>query len=118
MKVYHYAKCSTCRDALKFLDGRGARYTSVEIDKTPPSKSELKRMLKYYDGNLRRLFNTSGLIYKAPGLKEKLSTLTQDQALELLSSHGKLVKRPFVLGDDFGLGGLVTDEWPEAFYLY
>jgi len=115
MKVYHYAKCSTCRDALKFLESRGAQYTPIEIDKTPPSKSELKRMLKYYDGNLRRLFNTSGLVYKALGLKEKLSTLTQDQALELLSSHGKLVKRPFVLGDDFGLVGFVKDEWTERF---
>ena len=115
MKVYHYAKCSTCRDALKFLESREARYTPIEIDKTPPSKSELKRMIKYYDGNLRRLFNTSGLVYKALGLKEKLSTLSQDQALELLSSHGKLVKRPFVLGDDFGLVGFVKDEWTERF---
>ena len=115
MKIYHYAKCSTCRDALKFLDGRGVRYTPVEIDNTPPSKSELKKMLKYYDGNLRRLFNTSGLVYKELGLKEKLSTLTEDQALELLSSNGKLVKRPFVLGDAFGMVGFAKDEWNKRF---
>jgi Spx/MgsR family transcriptional regulator len=115
VKVYHYAKCSTCRDALKFLDARGAKYTAVEIDNTPPSKSELKRMLGYYEGNLRRLFNTSGLVYKELGLKDKLPLLSESEALDLLSKHGKLVKRPFVLGEDFGMVGFAKKEWDEKF---
>jgi arsenate reductase len=115
VKVYHYAKCSTCRDALKFLDGRGVKYTAVEIEKTPPSKPELKRMLGFYEGNMRRLFNTSGLVYKEMGLKDKLPLLTESEALDLLSKHGKLVKRPFVLGDDFGLVGFSEKDWDNKF---
>lgn len=115
VKVYHYAKCSTCRDALKFLDTGGVKYTAVEIDKTPPSKSELKRMLGFYEGNMRRLFNTSGLVYKEMGLKDKLPLLKEGEALDLLSKHGKLVKRPFVLGEDFGLVGFAEKEWAKHF---
>src|SRR4051794_18438349 len=115
MKIYHYAKCSSCRDALKFLDQRGVDYTAIEIDQQPPSKADLREMLKWHHGNIRRLFNTSGLVYKALGLKDKLPNLTEDQALELLSANGKLVKRPFVLGKKFGLLGFDKDEWSERF---
>jgi Spx/MgsR family transcriptional regulator len=115
VKVYHYAKCSTCRDALKFLDAKGVQYEAVEIDKKPPSKSELKRMLGYYGGNLRRLFNTSGLVYKELGLKDKLPGLTEMEALDLLAKHGKLVKRPFVLGEDFGMVGFAKTDWDARF---
>ena len=115
MKIFHYAKCSTCRDALKWLDTRGVKYTAVEIDKTPPSPAELKKMLKFYDGNLRKLFNTSGLVYKDLGLKDKLPTMPESDALDLLSKNGKLVKRPFVLGKDFGLVGFDKVEWARRF---
>jgi arsenate reductase len=115
VKVYHYAKCSTCRDAIKFLDARGVKYTAVEIDKAPPSKPELKRMLGFYEGNMRRLFNTSGLVYKELGLKDKLPLLSESEALDLLSKNGKLVKRPFVLGEDFGLVGFAEKDWDKQF---
>ncbi|MFI5362974.1 MAG: arsenate reductase family protein [Elusimicrobiota bacterium] len=113
-RIYEYSGCSTCRKALKFLDARGVAYEAVPIVETPPSKAELKTMLSYA-GEIKKLFNTSGVLYREMGVSEKLKTLGEDEALSLLSKHGKLVKRPFVLLKDRGLLGFKEDEWKAAF---
>jgi arsenate reductase len=71
MTVYTYSNCSTCRDAVKWLRARGVAFVEKPIRETPPSVAELQRMLAYQDGNLRRLFNTSGQDYRALGLADK-----------------------------------------------
>ena len=110
-KIYQYAKCSTCRNALKWLDARGQDYKAIDITETPPSKAELKTMLAHYDGDLRRLFNTSGVQYRELGIKDKLPTMSPARAIDLLSGNGKLIKRPFLLTRSKGLVGFKEDEW-------
>ncbi|WP_374029577.1 arsenate reductase family protein [Bdellovibrio bacteriovorus] len=118
LKVYEYAKCSTCVKALKFLDAKKVKYDKLPIVDKAPSQKELKEMLaalKERGGSIRNLFNTSGLVYKEMKLSEKLPTMTEAEALKLLSENGKLVKRPFVIGDDTHLVGFKEDEWKKAF---
>lgn len=105
MRIYVYSKCSTCKDALRFLSEKGIKVEVKEITETPPSKLELKAMLGYQNGNVRKLFNTSGILYREMGLTEKLKNMPLEEALELLGTHGMLVKRPFLLGEGFGLLG-------------
>ncbi len=114
LKIYTYAKCGTCRKALKHLDGKGVAYKEVPVREQPPTKAELKKMLKYYDGEIRRLFNTAGGDYKEMNLKSKLPKMSETQAIDLLASNGNLVKRPFVLGEGFGLVGFKEEEWKTA----
>lgn len=114
VRVYEYEKCSTCRQALKFLDARKVAYARVPIVDQPPSVAELKAMLAY-TGDLKRLFNTSGVVYRELGVGEKLKTMTEAEALALLSKNGRLVKRPFVLLKDRGLLGFKEEEWKAAF---
>ncbi len=109
-KVYEYAGCSTCKKALKFLDTKKVSYEKVDITSTAPTGAELKAMLSY-TGDLRKLFNTSGLVYKELKLSEKLPSMSEKDALALLASNGRLVKRPFVLGPGFGMVGFKEDEW-------
>jgi arsenate reductase len=111
MIIYVYGKCSTCKLALLFLKKIDVVFTEKEISKEPPSIAELQRMLGYQDDNLKKLFNTSGLLYKEMQLKEKLQNLNVNEALALLNKYGMLVKRPFLLGDDFGLLGFKETEW-------
>jgi arsenate reductase len=105
MKVYQYAKCSTCRKALAFLAEHGVRYEAVDIVSKPPSKAELSRALELTGLPLKKLFNTSGESYRKGGFGERLASMSQAEALEELARDGKLVKRPLVLGDDFALVG-------------
>ncbi len=111
LKVYQYPKCSTCRKALKWLESQGIEHTAPDITQTPPSKKELSAMLGHYDGELRRLFNTSGQVYRELGIKDKLADMTKAEAIELLAGNGKLIKRPFALTSTAGLVGFKEDEW-------
>ena len=111
MKIYTYAKCSTCRKATKWLEEKGISFKEIPIRETPPSKAELKKMLGYYDGEIRRLFNVSGMDYRSMGLKDKLPQMSEKESIELLNSNGNLVKRPFLLTGDTGLVGFKEEEW-------
>jgi arsenate reductase len=113
MILYIYSKCSTCQKAVRFLEKKAtvSSFTIKEITKEPPSLVELQKMLKFQKGNLKKLFNTSGQLYRELGLNDKLQEMSQDEALTLLTQHGMLVKRPFLLGEDFGFTGFKETEW-------
>jgi arsenate reductase len=115
MRIYVYRGCDTCKKALKFLDGRGMTYEAIPIREQPPTVPELRRMLEL-TGSMRRLFNTSGGDYKAMDLASRLPGLTENEALDLLSRHGNLVKRPFLLtADGRGTTGFKEEEWGKLF---
>jgi len=117
LKLYIYAKCSTCRNAVKWLRERGVVFSEHAIREAPPSVSELRTMLAAYGGDseLRRIFNTSGMDYRAQGLAQKLPEMSVDEALALLGKNGNLVKRPFLIGEHAGrrvaLVGFKPTEW-------
>ncbi|XGC81180.1 Spx/MgsR family RNA polymerase-binding regulatory protein [Bdellovibrio bacteriovorus] len=118
LKVYEYTKCSTCVKALKFLDAKKVKYEKLPIVEKAPSQKELKEMLaalKEKGGSIKNLFNTSGLLYKEMKMSEKLPSMSEAEAIKLLSEHGKLVKRPFVISDKTHLVGFKEDEWKKAF---
>lgn len=117
MKLYIYSKCSTCQKALRFLEQNKISFIKKEITETPPSIDELKEMLVYKNGNLKKLFNTSGQLYRELQMTEKLNKMPEIEALTLLSQHGMLVKRPFLLGKDFGLTGFNEAEWIKTLQL-
>ena len=113
MKVYEYKTCSTCKKALKYLNDKGVEFEKIDIASKPPSKKELKMMLSFYDGNIKKLLNTSGQVYRQMGLKDKLASMSDIDVIDLLSKDGKLCKRPFLISDDFGLVGFKQDQWDE-----
>lgn len=111
--LFVYSKCSTCQKAVKFLDACKFKYSRKEITETPPSIAELQQMLKFQNGNIKKLFNTSGMQYREMNLQQKLSEMSLNEALVLLSQNGMLVKRPFLLTNTFGLLGFREPEWQE-----
>ena len=113
LKIYAYKNCDSCRKAIKFLETKGIEYQLIPIRETPPSKSELRIMLSCYNGNIRKLFNTSGGDYKAMNLKEKLPLISDSEAIDILSKNGNLVKRPFVVNGNTGIVGFNESNWSE-----
>ena len=116
LKVYQYSGCSTCKNALKWLKQHAIPFQEIAIRDTPPALTELKAMLAAFEGDLRRLFNTSGMDYRALGLKDKLPAMSTDDALKMLSENGNLVKRPFAIDAKGGihLVGFKAAEWEAA----
>jgi len=113
IKLYSYPACSTCRKAAKYLDANDLTYELKHIVDTPPSKNELQRMLKAQKGELKKLVNTSGMVYRELGLKDKLPKMSEDEVLTLLSKNGKLIKRPFLLSDRGDKVGFKEPEWKD-----
>ena len=108
-----YTKCSTSNKAQKWLDATGVAYEFRSIKEKPPTVEELSRWQQQSGLPLKRFFNTSGLLYKAQGLKDKLPAMTAQEQLTLLASDGMLVKRPILVGEDFVLVGFKEAEWEE-----
>ena len=114
LKIYTLAQCSTCRDATKWLRARAYTLDERAIRETPPTLAELRAMLAAQDGNIRKLFNSSGIEYRALKLSEKIPTMSEAEQLALLAGNGSLVKRPFLLGPGVGLVGFDEKKWAAA----
>lgn len=93
---YTYPKCGTCRKAASWLKEQNVTVESVDITLNPPSKELLADVLKVSGVPINKLFNTSGVKYRELGLKDVIPTKTEEELLELLSSDGKLIKRPLL----------------------
>jgi Spx/MgsR family transcriptional regulator len=117
LKIYEYKNCSTCQKALKYLDGKGIAYQRLAIVETPPSRAELNKMLgfvKEKGGSFQKLFNSSGIQYRELAIAEKIKAgMSEDEAVQLLAANGKLIKRPFLLGKNFGAVGFNADLWDQ-----
>ncbi len=109
----HYPKCTTCQKAKKWLDENGIEYTERHIKEDKPTYDELKLWYESSGLPLKRFFNTSGMLYKSMGLKDKLPTMSEDEQLRLLATDGMLVKRPIIVSDNAVLTGFKEKEWEE-----
>ncbi len=114
-KVYAYAKCSTCRKALKWLEEHGADYVQADIVQKPPSKKELEIVLERSGVPVTKLFNTSGQSYREGKWGERLKKASKAEALDALAQDGKLIKRPLLIADDFALVGFVEGDYAARF---
>lgn len=108
-----YPKCSTCQKAQRWLDEHGVSYELRHIKDERPRAEELAAWQAKSGQPLKRFFNTSGLQYKAMGLKDKLPVMSDEEQVALLASDGMLVKRPLLIGEDFVLIGFRETEYAE-----
>jgi len=111
-----YPKCTTCKRAKKWLDEHKIEYEDRHIVEDNPTFEELQQWIKLSGLPVKKFFNTSGNLYKEMNLSKKLSTISEEEQIKLLSTNGMLVKRPVVLGDDFVLLGFKNESlWEETF---
>lgn len=111
MLFIQYPPCTTCQKAKKWLDSHGLSYTDRHIKNEDPTYEELKEWYGRSGLPLKRFFNTSGLLYKSMGLKDRLPGMTEEEQLRLLASDGMLVKRPIIVKEDLILTGFKEAEW-------
>ena len=111
MVFIEYSKCSTCKKAKKFLDDNNIDYKDRPIKEEHPTYDELKSWIEKYNIDIKKLFNTSGLIYRNLNLKDKLKDMTDDEKIKILATDGMLVKRPILLTEDNIYIGFKEREW-------
>lgn len=113
MEFICYPKCTTCKKAQAWLDKNEIKYTLRDIKENNPSYEELKGWYEKSDIPLKKFFNTSGLIYRSMNLKDKLSEMSDEEQLKLLSTDGMLVKRPILLKDGKVITGFKEADWEQ-----
>jgi arsenate reductase len=113
MVFYGYQKCSTCRQAQQFLRELGWEVPMIPIRETPPSVCELRAALVLLGGDVKSLLNTAGAEFRAMGLKEKPSSMSEEEIFALVQEQGNLCKRPFLLDEEKGIAltGFRREEW-------
>lgn len=113
MLFVEYPKCTTCQKAKKWLDSHETEYTDRHIKEQNPAVQELREWHKKSGLPLKKFFNTSGMLYKEMGLKDKLPSMTEEEQYALLATDGMLVKRPVLVSEDWVLVGFKEKEWAE-----
>ncbi len=106
-----YPKCTTCIKAKKWLDDNSINYIDRHIKEDNPTVDELREWYSKSGLELKKFFNTSGLIYKSMELKDKLPLMTEEEQLRLLATDGMLVKRPLIISENIVLVGFKPQEW-------
>lgn len=110
----YYPKCSTCQKAAKWLKEQGIEVQARDIVADRPTGAELAAWLPCSGLPVQKLFNTSGLVYKAMSLKDRVKILPPGELIALLATDGKLVKRPILVLPDRVLVGFKEEEWRAA----
>ena len=111
MLFIEYPPCTTCKKAKKWLQDNGLEFTARHIKEANPTAEELSIWQEKSGLELKKFFNTSGMIYRDLGLKDKLPTMSREEQLALLASDGMLVKRPILVTEEAVLVGFKEAQW-------
>ena len=111
MLFIEYPKCTTCKKAKKFLIDNNKSFQERDIKNDNPTEEEIKQYLTKTKKDINKLFNTSGIKYRELDLKNKLSNMTENEKIKLLSSDGMLIKRPILVSKNEVLFGFKEEEW-------
>jgi len=114
MILVEYPKCTTCMKAKKYLQSHHLEFVDRNIKEENPTIDELSKWIPQSGKDSKKFFNTSGQLYRSGGIKDKLSTMTEEEKLALLATNGMLVKRPILILADTVLVGFKETEWEEA----
>lgn len=106
-----YPKCSTCKKAKTWLIENGIEFEDRNIVEDNPTKEELALWIEKSNLEIKKFFNTSGILYREMNLKDKLKDMTKEEMIELLSTNGMLVKRPLLITEDNVLVGFKAENY-------
>ena len=111
MLFLEYPPCTTCKKAKKWLQDNGLEFSARHIKEQNPTAQELSEWQEKSGLELKKFFNTSGLVYKELGLKDRLPHMSREEQIALLATNGMLVKRPILVAGDTILVGFREKEW-------
>ncbi len=111
MLFVNYPKCTTCKKAEKWLKDHELEYEARNIKEENPTEEELTEWVKRSGLLVKRFFNTSGMLYREMGLKDKLADMTEQEQIALLATDGMLVKRPLLVTESDVKVGFKEAEW-------
>lgn len=95
-QILHNPRCSKSRAALELLQQRGLDIAVVDYQQTPPTKEELREILKLLQKKPLEIMRTGDDLFRELGLS-KDNGYSDEKWLDTLASHPKLLERPIVI---------------------
>jgi Spx/MgsR family transcriptional regulator len=95
--LYHWARCSTCRQLRQALRSAGTPVQERDFFADPLSEEELDQLARLA-GGVRELF--SGHSPSARALEDRLATMTDKELRSLMLAEPRLLRRPILVTDD------------------
>ena len=111
--LYQYSKCGTCRQTAKALKENGYTIDAVEIFEQPPDARTLSELIRKSGLPVQKFFNTSGDVYRQMSLKDQVGSMSDEAKIALLSSNGRLIKRPIVTDGETVTVGYKEEEFKQ-----
>lgn len=93
LTIYHNTRCRKSREALKYLEENNHSFEIIEYLKEPLSTDKIKDLLNLLDYSAEELVRKNEGVWK-DDFKGK--SLTQEQVIQALSDHPKLIERPII----------------------
>ncbi|MBJ3815105.1 arsenate reductase (glutaredoxin) [Shimwellia pseudoproteus] len=94
--IYHNPRCSKSRETLALLQQHGVTPEVVLYLETPPDKTTLKALLKMLGmHSARELMRHKEDLYRELQLAD--AALSEEQLLDAMVAHPKLIERPIVV---------------------
>lgn len=98
LTLYHNPRCSKSRAALDVLEARGLQPTIVRYLETPLNVAQIKALLSKLGISARQLLRTGEEEYKTLNLAD--ASLSEQQLIEAIAAHPKLMERPILEAGD------------------
>ncbi|WP_025897710.1 arsenate reductase (glutaredoxin) [Sneathiella glossodoripedis] len=97
VQIFHNPRCSKSRQTLALIEDKGIKPQIIEYLKTPPSREELVDILAKLGKSPRELMRKGEAEYKENNLADE--SLSDDQLIDAMIAHPKLIERPIVLNN-------------------
>ncbi|ORM39008.1 ArsC family transcriptional regulator [Francisella endosymbiont of Ornithodoros moubata] len=112
-KVFGINNCTSVRNVLKFFEEKGKKVEYVNLKKEKPTWQEMQQIKQIGGFETIDLFNSNGKLFAEIGLKEKLDSLSEEEAFKLLITDALLFKRPLVVDGNYARTGWNKKEYEE-----
>ena len=106
--LYHNPRCSKSRQALELLRSRDVEPEIIEYLKTPPSATELERILGLLAMEPRMLMRKKESLYSELALDDE--SLARHELIQAMVEHPILMERPIALGAERAALGRPPDK--------
>lgn len=91
--IYHNPRCTTSRKTLDLLRDNGVEPDVVQYLKTPPSRTQLVKMISDAGIDVRTAVRKRESLYD----ELNLTDASDDELLDAMAEHPILIERPFVV---------------------
>lgn len=110
--VYHNPRCNKSRAGLLYVKDRTEDYKVVEYLKNPLNVDDLKLILMRLNKRPFEMIRTQEAIFKSDF---KGKNFTDEEWMEIIVEHPKLLKRPIVIKNNTAVWGDPAEEIEKLF---